>query len=75
MAIDTSPLTLTATDGLARALREDLSLARQAQGLAAWEAPRILTLQRWILDTWAAGWPRSTAIRGAPGWAASAPRW
>ena len=65
MATDASPLTLTATDGLARALREDISLARQAQGLAAWEAPRILTLQRWILDSWSAGWPAELLLQPA----------
>jgi probable DNA repair protein len=65
MAIDASPLTLTATDGLARALREDVSLAQQAQGLAVWEAPRIQTLHRWILDTWSSGWPAELLLQPA----------
>lgn len=52
-----SDLILTATDRLARALREDASLAQRGQGRAVWEAPQIKSLSRWVLDAWTASWP------------------
>lgn len=57
MLPDAAPLILTASDRLARALREDHSLAQRASGRAVWEAPRIQTLRQWLLDTWAGTWP------------------
>ncbi len=52
-----SVLTLTATDRLARALREDHSLAARASGAAVWEAPQIKSLRQWVQDQWTASWP------------------
>ena len=50
-------LTLTATDRLARVLREDANLARSRSGVMVWEAPRIASFSRWLIDTWTASWP------------------
>lgn len=50
-------LILTATDRLARALREDDSLARRAAGAGVWEAPQIKSLRQWVQDQWTASWP------------------
>ena len=50
-------LTLTATERLARELRELANLERSRAGDAVWEAPHITSLTRWIIDTWTAGWP------------------
>lgn len=50
-------LTLCANERLARALREDHSLARRAAGAQVWEAPRIASLQRWAIDVWTQSWP------------------
>lgn len=50
-------LTLTATDRLARALREDHSLAARDTGVPVWEAPQIKSLRQWIQDQWTASWP------------------
>ena len=50
-------LVLTATDRLARALREDDSLARRASGAEVWEAAPIKSLRQWIQDQWTASWP------------------
>jgi probable DNA repair protein len=50
-------LTLSATDRLARTLREDANLDRSRSGAAVWEAPRIASFSRWLIDTWTAGWP------------------
>lgn len=52
-----SVLILTATDRLARALREDHSLRARAQDLAVWEAPPIKSLRQWVQDQWTASWP------------------
>lgn len=51
------PTILTATDRLARALREDHSLRARAGGAAVWEAPPIKSLRQWIQDQWTASWP------------------
>ena len=58
-------LTLAATERLARGLREDASLARSRAGDAVWEAPRITTLSRWLIDTWTAGWPDAQLLSSA----------
>lgn len=50
-------LTLTSTERLARELREDANLQRSRGGSAVWEAPRIASLSRWLIDTWTASWP------------------
>lgn len=50
-------LTLTATDRLARQLREDANLARARSGAAVWEAPHVASWSRWLIDTWTASWP------------------
>lgn len=50
-------LTLTATDRLARMLREDANVERSRSGAPVWEAPRIASFSRWLIDTWTAGWP------------------
>ncbi len=55
-------LTLTATDRLARALREDHSLAARAGGAEAWEAPQIKSLRQWIQDVWTASWPQQQLL-------------
>ncbi|WP_341918658.1 PD-(D/E)XK nuclease family protein [Hydrocarboniphaga effusa] len=50
-------LTLTASDRLARALREDHSLQARGQGAQVWEAPAIQSLRQWMQDAWTASWP------------------
>lgn len=57
-------LTLTATDRLARILREDANLDRSRSGAAVWEAPRIASFSRWLIDTWTAGWPDAQLLSG-----------
>lgn len=52
-----APLTLAASDRLARQLREDHSLARRREGARVWEAPRIASFSRWLSDTWTSTWP------------------
>lgn len=51
------PLIITASDQLARNLREDHSLACRAEARTVWEAPKIASLQRWLIDTWTSTWP------------------
>lgn len=58
-------LTLTATDRLARALREDHSLAARAAGTAVWEAPQIKSLRQWMQDVWTASWPPEQLLNAA----------
>ena len=53
----TDTLTLTASDRLARALREDHSLQARSQGAEVWEAPAIQSLRQWMQDAWTASWP------------------
>lgn len=50
-------LILAATERLARSLREDANLQRARGGAAVWEAPRVLSLSRWLIETWTASWP------------------
>lgn len=50
-------LTLTASDRLARALREDHSLQARGEGAQVWEAPAIQSLRQWMQDAWTASWP------------------
>lgn len=50
-------LILAATERLARELREDANLRRAREGASVWEAPRIASLSRWLVDTWTASWP------------------
>jgi probable DNA repair protein len=57
-------LTLTATDRLARTLREDANLDRSRSGAPVWEAPRIAGFSRWLIDTWTAGWPDAQLLSG-----------
>lgn len=57
MHAPSSDLILTATERLARELREDANLRAAAAGAAVWEAPRITSLSRWLIDTWTASWP------------------
>lgn len=52
-----APLILTASDRLARQLREDHSLSRRREGARVWEAPRIASFSRWLSDTWTSTWP------------------
>lgn len=56
-ALASSTLILTATERLARQLREDANLRAAGAGAAVWEAPRIASLSRWLIDTWTASWP------------------
>lgn len=58
-------LILTATDRLARELREQANLQDSRSGAAVWEAPRITSLSRWIIDTWTAGWPEAQLLSAA----------
>ncbi|MDB5985495.1 MAG: hypothetical protein JWR16_548 [Nevskia sp.] len=57
-----APLILTATDRLARALREDESLARRAEGRSVWEASRVRSLRQWLQDAWADSWPSAQLL-------------
>lgn len=50
-------ITLTASDRLARALREDHSLEARRGGAEVWEAPAIQSLRQWLQDAWTAAWP------------------
>lgn len=50
-------LVLAATERLARDLREDANLERSRSGVAVWEAPRIASFSRWLVETWTASWP------------------
>lgn len=52
-----SNLILTATERLARELREDANLRAASEGATVWEAPRITSFSRWLIDTWTASWP------------------
>ncbi len=58
-------MTLTASDRLARALREDDSIGRRAGGSSVWEAPAIFSLRQWIQTTWAAGWPQEQLLHAS----------
>lgn len=57
-------LILTASDALARRLREDHALGRQRAGKAVWRTPRIASLRQWTADTWAGTWPVEQLISG-----------
>ena len=50
-------LVLTATERLARELREAHNLQRADAGARVWEAPRVQSWSRWLIDTWTASWP------------------
>lgn len=50
-------LVLTATERLARELREAHNLQRADRGDRVWEAPRVQSWSRWLIDTWTASWP------------------
>ena len=52
-----SDWTLTATEALARQLREQANLERSRAGHPVWEAPRIASLSRWCIDHWSGNWP------------------
>ncbi|MGQ0618994.1 MAG: PD-(D/E)XK nuclease family protein [Panacagrimonas sp.] len=52
-----APLVLTASDRLARNLIEDHSLQARRDARSVWEAPRIASLPRWLIDTWTSTWP------------------
>lgn len=52
-----STLILTASDRLARSLREDLNLAERAAGRDVWETPQVRSLRQWIAEIWADSWP------------------
>ncbi|MGQ0501097.1 MAG: PD-(D/E)XK nuclease family protein [Panacagrimonas sp.] len=54
-------LTLTATDALARELREQANLDRSREG-GVWEAPRIASLSRWLTETWTSSWPEAQLL-------------
>jgi len=55
-------LTLTSTETRARALRTRAALHARGQGLSVWEAPKIIALDRWLSDTWAASWPEEQIL-------------
>ncbi len=57
-------LILTASDALARCLREDYALNQQRAGRAVWRTPRIASLRQWTADTWADTWPVEQLISG-----------
>ncbi len=50
-------LVLTASDSLARFLREDYAVKQRLAGHAVWHPPRIASLRQWTADTWAETWP------------------
>ena len=50
-------LTLTSTESRARIRRTQAALAARDAGQSVWESPQILSLDRWLSDTWAASWP------------------
>ncbi|MDE2150609.1 MAG: hypothetical protein KGJ55_12455, partial [Gammaproteobacteria bacterium] len=62
-----SELRLTATDALARALRQQHALDQRRAGRAVWEAPRIVSLEQWVADTWAETWPQEQLLSGSQG--------
>lgn len=57
-------LILTASDALARCLREDYALRQQRAGSAVWRTPRIASLRQWTADTWAETWSVEQLISG-----------
>jgi len=57
-------LILTASDALARCLRENYALNQQHAGRAVWRTPRIASLRQWTADTWADTWPVEQLISG-----------
>lgn len=48
---------LTATERLARELREAHNLHHADIGARVWEAPRVQSWSRWLIDTWTRTWP------------------
>lgn len=59
---DPSAFVLAATDRLARQGREDANLQRAREGASVWEAPRIGSLSRWLIDTWTTSWPEAQLL-------------
>lgn len=57
-------LILTASDALARCLREDYALNQQRSGRSVWRTPRIASLRQWTADSWAETWPVEQLISG-----------
>lgn len=58
-------LILTASDRLARALREDRNLELRRTGARVWEAPPIQSLRQWLQDAWTASWPTEQLLHAA----------
>lgn len=61
---DTTSLTLTTSESLARILRRDHALAQKRAGLTAWEVPPIHGLRRWCRDQWLQTWPSAQLLHG-----------
>lgn len=61
---DPSPVTLTTSEPLARALRRAHALSQKNAGQAVWEVPAIHGLQRWCRDQWLQTWPSAQLLHG-----------
>ncbi|MGH8561051.1 MAG: hypothetical protein ACRES4_03730, partial [Nevskiales bacterium] len=61
---NSTPLTLTTSEPLARALRRDHALLQKRAGRAAWEVPPIHGLQRWCRNQWLQTWPSAQLLHG-----------
>lgn len=58
-------LTITPTDRLARALREQHAVARQRAGDRVWETPQIKSLRQWVQDCWTESWPAEQLLNNS----------
>ena len=56
-AADSTPLTLTTSEPIARALRREHALDRKRAGVTSWEVPAIHDLRRWCREQWLQTWP------------------
>ena len=51
-ALQQGETVITATRRLARTLQQEYNTFQQANGLSAWESPKILTWPDWLVDLW-----------------------
>lgn len=58
-------LTLTPTDRLARALREEFAVRQRQSGATVWQTPQIKSLRQWVQDSWTASWPAEQLLNSS----------
>ncbi len=59
---------LTASDALARELRERVNAQNALNAVGVWEAPRIQSLSRWCIEQWSASWPKEQLLGATQEW-------